>query len=116
MSFFGNRYGRRRRNDDVVALLLLTQLLQKIDQLPVKPPVTLGIMAVLGAIHFAPEALGLYDVMSWAFQPYLILSQHAWQRLWLSPLVHANSIHLYCKLGRLLNAKALRLTRQEFYR
>ena len=100
MTFFPQQHARRhRRDENVIAFFLFTQLMQRIDRLPVKPPVTLGVMAILGAIYFSPESFGLFYNMRWAFQPWLIIHGGQFERLWLSPLVHANIMHLYCEFN-----------------
>lgn len=89
----------RRRDNNFLALFLFSQLLRQIDRLPVKPPVTLATMAVLSVLYFSPESLGIHNnPYDWAFNPSLILHEEQWDRMWLSPLVHASVTHLYCKL------------------
>jgi rhomboid domain-containing protein 1 len=94
------QFGHRGHNDIFVVMMFM-QLIQQIQRLPYKPPVTLGLMFLMAALHFSPEAMHiLFDgrgSMETAFNPYLIVQLGDWNRLWMSTLVHANAMHLYCK-------------------
>lgn len=96
----------RRRGLDPIALFLGLQLAQRVEQLPVKPPVTLGLMALMALLFFAPHDFAAFGVPATleeaAFVPRLVYEYGEWHRIWTSCLVHVTSTHLMYNLGSLL--------------
>ncbi|KAE8911375.1 hypothetical protein PF005_g23634 [Phytophthora fragariae] len=94
---FGPSVGRRGRgmapnvgrNGQGLALMLM--LVRQIQQLERKPPVTLGLMALMYGLHFqknqTPELFALC--------PDRVLSNWDWKRLVASGLIHVDDWHLY---------------------
>jgi len=103
MAFYGApRRHHRRGVGDVFVAMMFAQLLRRIEQLPYKPPVTLFLMAVMAAVHWSPSLLqplfpGARTALDFAFNPFMIVQQEQWHRMWTSPLVHLDAMHLYCE-------------------
>ena len=96
----GNR--RRGRGIDPYIMLLAMRLLQQIQQLPYKPPVTLALMGGMTAIH-----LGLVPAFpSLCLTPATFVahpfSGDSLAQLVVPALLHADDYHLYYNLSSLL--------------
>ncbi|EEY57799.1 serine protease family S54, putative [Phytophthora infestans T30-4] len=80
------------RNGQGIALLLM--LMQQIQQLERKPPVTLGLMALMYGLHFqkeqSPELFSPYSLC-----PDRVLSHWDLTRIVASGLIHVDDWHLY---------------------
>ncbi|KAL3671633.1 hypothetical protein V7S43_003546 [Phytophthora oleae] len=94
---FGPNVGRRGRpnvgrNGQGIALMLM--LVRQIQQLERKPPVTLGLMALMYGLHFlkmqTPELFAPYSLC-----PDRVLSNWDFKRIVGSGLVHVDDWHLY---------------------
>ncbi|KAG7393980.1 Rhomboid- protein 4 [Phytophthora pseudosyringae] len=97
---FGPNVGRRGRgmgpnagrNGQGIALMLM--LVRQIQQLERKPPVTLGLMALMYGLHFqkqqTPELFAPYSLC-----PDRVLSTWDLKRIVVSGLVHVDDWHLY---------------------
>ena len=93
----------RRRDNALLVFYLFTQLLQQIDRLPYKPPVTLFTMGLMSLLYFTPEMFNLpHNLNDVAFNPFLIVRMKQYQRIWISALVHADAMHLYYNLSSFL--------------
>jgi rhomboid domain-containing protein 1 len=99
----GRGGGARRGAGQVnpMALLLLARVLQQVQALPVKPPVTLGVMALQAWVFLAnPLRLrGLHQVCLSAHE--VLRFGEPW-RVLLAPLVHASDYHLAYNLSSFL--------------
>lgn len=93
---FGPNVGRRGRhvggNGQSIALMLM--LVRNIQQLERKPPVTLGLMALMYGIHFqkahTPDLFAPYSLC-----PDRILNHWDAKRIIFSALIHVDDWHLY---------------------
>jgi hypothetical protein len=80
---------RRQHNPFLVMLLV-----QQLQRLHTRPPVTLALLATMGALHYTNAAPNLRDV---CLMPAAIVAGHRpLQRLLLSGLLHVDDIHLVC--------------------
>ncbi|OWZ23667.1 Serine protease [Phytophthora megakarya] len=94
---FGPNVGRRGRANvgrDGQGVALMLMLVRQIQQLERKPPVTLGLMALMYGIHFqktqTPELFAPYSLC-----PDRVLSHWDWTRIVASALIHGDDWHLY---------------------
>ena len=86
-------------------MLLALRLLDQIRRLPVKPPVTLGLMAFQAILHLAPETIGVsarYLVQDSALLPAAIVMDGDVQRLVMGQFLHGNDMHLYYNMASFL--------------
>lgn len=106
-------YGRvRRRGRGGVSpaiVMLLMRIYQQWEALPIKPPVTFGLVGILVAAHLAPELTLPYRVEAICLSSRRVLTawragrfDEVWRRLALSSLSHVDDIHLYYNVGSLL--------------
>jgi len=96
-------YGGGGQRADIFTLMMAWGLFQRIQSLPYKPPVTLGLMALMGFIHFFPNEVPFLSSSELnAFVPVLILANHEFHRFWISTLLHANHSHLYYNMTSFL--------------
>jgi membrane associated rhomboid family serine protease len=97
------RGGARRGGGQVnpMALLLLARVLQQVHALPVKPPVTLGLMALQAWVFLANplRVRGLHQVCLSAHE--VLRFGEPW-RVLVAPLVHASDYHLAYNLSSFL--------------
>mmetsp|Transcript_17409 Transcript_17409/g.50844 ORF Transcript_17409/g.50844 Transcript_17409/m.50844 type:complete len:309 (-) Transcript_17409:51-977(-) len=107
------RQDRRRRESTAspFVLLLLGQLYQQVERLPVKPPVTLGLIMLNVICHVQPSAVPLLDIplREICLQPSAILSSlsvssvaPALVRLLGSAFIHGDDYHLYYNMASFL--------------
>ena len=108
-------YDRRSRNRGGVSpivIMLLAQIYNQLNQLPVKPPVTVALLAANIGPHIIPHLniWGYYlsDINGNCLQPskiitaYLNRGDFLWNRLVLSGFIHADDHHLYYNMLSLL--------------
>jgi len=101
--FFRPRRHYGGGHNDVFMLMMFMGLVQRIQNLPYKPPVTLALMAAMAALHFLPREFGaLASLDHSAFWPEAIVHAGEWHRLWMSALLHAGHTHLYYNLTSFL--------------
>jgi len=101
--FFRPRRHYGGGHNDVFMLMMFMGLVQRIQNLPYKPPVTLALMAVMAALHFLPREFGVLASLDHsAFWPEAIVHAGEWHRLWISALLHAGHTHLYYNLTSFL--------------
>jgi len=110
--FFMMPRGQGRRPDVNVSpamALLVGQVWQRYEQLPVKPPVTFATAGALIAIHAFPGLLLPYSLEAICLSSPLVLAalrhgyvEVALQRLFYSALTHADDMHLYFNCTSLL--------------
>jgi len=107
---------RRRRESTAspFVLLLLAQLYQQIDRLPIKPPVTLGLILLNVVCHVQPSAIPPLDVpiaelclqpasiIHHVAQPSLAGLGNGLTRLVGSALIHGSDHHLYYNMASFL--------------
>lgn len=106
------RMGRRRRQRGEMSpmlLLLLMRIYQQWEALPIKPPVTFGLVGLLVATHVTPSLALPYEL-----DEICLASNRIIDALWfgrydvvlrravLSSLAHADDLHLYYNVGSLL--------------
>ncbi len=99
---------RQPQTDKLGLLLLLAQLWQQIEHLPVKPFVTLSLIAFMVAAHIEPSLVPFlnYDEQHLCLDPQLIF--HSFQagdyvnsllRFFGSAFVHGSDMHLFYNMG-----------------
>ena len=104
------RQGRRNDNNmSPMIMMLLMQIYQRYEELPVKPPVTFALVAYNVGAHVYPAMVLPYSLDAVCLSSYTFLS--AWYRSdWggvfrrtvLSAFTHADDMHLYYNMGSLL--------------
>ena len=97
------RQGRRNDNNmSPMIMMLLMQIYQRYEELPVKPPVTFALVAYNVGAHVYPAMVLPYSLDAVCLSSYTFLS--AWYRSdWggvfrrtvLSAFTHADDMHLY---------------------
>ncbi|KAG1710984.1 hypothetical protein DVH05_013704 [Phytophthora capsici] len=94
---FGPNIGRRGRANvgrDGQGIALMLMLVRQVQQLERKPPVTLGLMALMYGLHFqkmqTPELFAPYSLC-----PDRVLSNWDFKRIVGSALIHGDEWHLY---------------------
>lgn len=114
----GARRGRPPgRRPDPFVVLLVVQLVQKIYELPWKPPVTILVMTVNALIHFKSELLPyevaalIPSIREGCLKPQAIVMYGEWWRLIWSAFLHLDDTHLYYNMTSLL-IKGVQLERQ----
>ena len=103
--FFGGRGRRGGRRPNPFFVLMAMRLLDQIRRLPVKPPITLGLMGLMSVLHYVPELLfhpgarigDLAMLPAAICPPYYEL-----QRIVTGQLVHASDMHLYYNMASFL--------------
>ncbi|CEG43598.1 serine protease family [Plasmopara halstedii] len=98
-------YGRRGRRPNVgrdgQGIALMLTLVQQIHQLERKPPVTLGLIALMYGIHFqkgqTPELFSSYSLC-----PDKVLNRWDLSRVVVSGLLHVDDWHLYHNMASFL--------------
>ena len=104
----GGYYGRRRdpyRDQQTIRLLLA--LVNQIMMMERKPPVTLALAAINVLAYLKPKdflALSLLipSTRAGCLQPAKILFNGQWHRLFWSPFLHQDELHLYYNMASLL--------------
>ena len=103
----GGGRGGRRGGLNPWFIMMAVQLYQQIERLPVKPPVTLAVMAAAAAIHF--DMLGeIGDLIvgpgasSACLSARAVVERSEWRRIFSAPLVHADEMHLVYNLSSFL--------------
>jgi rhomboid domain-containing protein 1 len=107
------RRNNNRNNASPLIMSLLFQIWQALSQLPVKPPLTMALLAINITIHINPPQLYLlgYNVASIGkncLNPKLIIVEFQnkgnilFNRLFLSSVIHADDSHLYYNMISLL--------------
>jgi len=95
----GRRRGRRGRGTNPFIILMAMRLLQQINRLPVKPPVTLGLMGLQTALHLSPMNL---PFSIYGLSPQMIWERSEFSRLISGQLLHADDYHLYYNMASFL--------------
>ena len=97
---------RRRGTQNPFIVLLFMRLLQQINSLPVKPPVTLGLIAVQAGLWFGPrfgiQQIPYLEPWEVCLSPNLLLQRKEWHRMILHAFFHASEYHLYYNLSSFL--------------
>lgn len=96
---------RRQKSPSPLVIMLLIELYKQFERLPVKPPVTIGLIGLNLFVHLHPEPyiFGMYldDIHRNCIHPYKIIRafqydrEILWNRLFLSSIIHTNDMHLY---------------------
>jgi len=96
---------RRQKTPSPMMILLLIELYKQFDRLPVKPPITIGLLGLNLFVHLHPNPylFGIYldDIRGNCIQPYRIINafyyhqEVLWNRLFLSSIIHGDDMHLY---------------------
>lgn len=95
---------RREKSLSPTILFLLIQLYQQLEKLPIKPPITIGLLTIniLAYLHPYTNIFGYYlnDIQSNCLNPYAVVSNLTEGRLMinrlvLSSIMHADDNHLY---------------------
>lgn len=84
---------------DPYIMLLFMQILQQVERLPDKPPVTIGLIVLQAWLHVAPLGPLDKDLEDVCMDPYRIVFQGEVSRLLLSTLYHVTDLHLYYNLS-----------------
>mmetsp|Transcript_10668 Transcript_10668/g.21004 ORF Transcript_10668/g.21004 Transcript_10668/m.21004 type:complete len:306 (-) Transcript_10668:179-1096(-) len=101
MGGLGQHRRGRRGGQDPVLMLLMLRLLQQVNELPVKPPVTLGLMGLQGWLFVNPPPYfdRVSDVCMSAFH---VLQRGEYHRVLASSLFHMDAYHLYYNMSSFL--------------
>jgi len=111
---------RQRRGDGVSPMLLMLamRIYQQWEALPVKPPVTFGLVGLLVASHVAPHLALPFEIEEVCVSSTRVVAAfgrgdyaEAWRRLAFSSLCHADDVHLYFNVASLLVKGAMLETR-----
>ncbi|EEH55749.1 uncharacterized protein MICPUCDRAFT_18451, partial [Micromonas pusilla CCMP1545] len=78
------------------------RLWNEIDRLPVKPPVTLGVMALSSALHFGILGDRTFSASDACLNPRAVIELGEWHRLVTAPLFYADEMHLVYNLSSML--------------
>jgi rhomboid domain-containing protein 1 len=86
-----------RARDGANALMFAMMIWQQIERLPYKPPVTLALIAFQAFVYYSgklsPSEFCLNPLRDFSYRQFLSIESSA--RTILSPLIHADSTHLY---------------------
>mmetsp|Transcript_14195 Transcript_14195/g.46342 ORF Transcript_14195/g.46342 Transcript_14195/m.46342 type:complete len:314 (+) Transcript_14195:120-1061(+) len=100
---------RQRVNVSPALLLLLGQIWQRYDELPVKPPVTFGLVGLLVAVHAVPQLAMPYSLEGVCLSSKAVAGailggryDEAFRRVAYSAVTHADDLHLYYNVSSLL--------------
>jgi len=88
-------------------MMMFLRLAQKVNELPVKPPVTIGLMGLMAMLHFNPGAgfggqISRFGVQDVCVSPYEVFVRADVSRIVLAALYHADDYHLYYNLSSFL--------------
>lgn len=108
-----NRRQNRNNGPSPLMISLLFQIWQSLSQLPVKPPLTMLLLAINIIIHIDPPQLYLLgynfaNIGKNCLNPKLIINEFQnngnilFNRLFLSSIIHADDTHLYYNMISLL--------------
>jgi|MDSW01.3.fsa_nt_gb rhomboid domain-containing protein 1 len=101
----GGGFGRGRRGRggfNPWFLMMAIRLWNEIDRLPVKPPVTLGVMALSSALHFGILGDRTFSASDACLNPRAVIELGEWHRLVTAPLFYADEMHLVYNLSSML--------------
>ncbi|TMW56405.1 hypothetical protein Poli38472_006415 [Pythium oligandrum] len=90
----GQRHAFARGGDRGRSLALLMMLMRNVNQLDHKPPLTLGLMALMYALHFQ-KSLTPSKFRAYSLCPDKVVYGHDYPRLVVSALLHVDDVHLY---------------------
>ena len=104
------RQGRRQdHNLSPMIMMLCMQIYQRYEELPIKPPVTFGLLALNVAAHVYPAMVLPYSLDAVCVSASTVLSslwrsdyESVARRVVLSAIAHADDMHLYYNMGSLL--------------